>query len=228
MVGRRLIDRAHILVDWPPLRAPLACSPIHFGKKAMNHEVKSATETTAVEDAFDTEPISRRTLVKASASAVGLAVFGVSSQSTAQAAEEVAAAAALNGDKFMAASHFLIQHRLSPGVGGRMAAILHTRIPTLDADLDAIIRTAKEKNAKVVEDFFDALPDGQVKDTAHQIIFGWYAGVIDESSTAEVFAYEEALMYQPTKDAVALPTYSFNGPNHWTEVDPPLSAMPEF
>ena len=35
-------------------------------------------------------------------------------------------------------------------------------------------------------------------------------------------------MYQPTKDAVALPTYSFNGPNHWTDVDLPLSAMPEF
>ena len=109
-----------------------------------------------------------------------------------------------------------------------MAAILHTRIPTLDADLDTIIRTAKDKNAKVIEDFFDALPDGHVKDSAHQIIFGWYAGVVDESPTADVFAYEEALMYQPTKDAVALPTYSFNGPNHWTDVDPPLSAMPEF
>jgi hypothetical protein len=46
---------------------------------------------------------------------------------------------------------------------------------------------------------------------------------VDESPTAEVFAYEEALMYQPTKDAVALPIYSFNGPNHWTDVDPPLS-----
>ena len=192
----------------------------------MNHDGKSATETTAVKDVFHTEPISRRTLVKAGATAVGLAAFGVSSQPTAQAAGEVAAA--LNGDKFMAASHFLIQHRLSPGVGARMAALLHTRIPTLDADLDVIIRTAKERNAKVVEDFFDALPDGQVKDTAHQIIFGWYAGVVDESPTAEVFAYEEALMYQPTKDAVALPTYSFNGPDHWTEVDPPLSAMPEF
>jgi fructose 5-dehydrogenase small subunit len=193
----------------------------------MNHEGESATETTAVEDV--TAPISRRTLVKAGASAVGLAVFGASSPPTAQAAGEVAAgAAALNVDKFMAASHCLIQHRLSPGAGGRMAAVLHTRIPTLDADLDAIIRTAKDKNAKVVEDFFDALPDGQVKDTAHQIIFGWYAGVVDESPTAEVFTYEEALMYQPTKDAVALPTYSFNGPDHWTDVDPPLSAMPEF
>jgi hypothetical protein len=194
----------------------------------MNHEEKSATETTAVEDVFHSEPISRRTLVKAGATAVGLAVFGESSQPTAHAGGEVAAAAALNGDKFMAASHFLIQHRLSSGVGVRMAGILHTRIPTLDADLDVIIRTAKERNAKVVEDFFDALPDGQVKDSAHQIIFGWYAGVVDASPTAEVFAYEEALMYQSTKDAVALPTYSFNGPNHWKDVDPALSAMPEF
>jgi fructose 5-dehydrogenase small subunit len=109
-----------------------------------------------------------------------------------------------------------------------MAGILYAKIPTFDVDLDAIISTARERNSKVVEDFFDALPDGHVKDSAHQIIFGWYAGVVDESPTAEVFAYEEALMYQPTKDAVALPTYSFNGPNHWTDVDPPLSAMPEF
>ena len=194
----------------------------------MNHEPKSATETTTTEDVFHTGLISRRTLVKAGASAVGLMVFGVPPQPTAQAASEVAAAAALNGDKFMTASNFLIQHRLSPGVGARMVAILHTKIPTLDEDLDAIIRTAKDKNARVVEDFFDTLPDGHVKDTAHQIIFGWYAGVTDESATAEVFAYEEALMYQPTKDAVALPTYSFNGPDHWTNVDPPLSAMPEF
>jgi hypothetical protein len=192
----------------------------------MNHE--PATESAAAVGVFHTEPISRRMMVKVGASAVGLAVLGASPEPAAQATAEVEAAVALNSDKFMAASHFLIQHRLSSGVGARMAAILNTKIPTLDADLDAIIRTAKEKHAKVVEDFFDALPEGQVKDTAHQIIFGWYAGVIDESPTAEVFAYEEALMYQPTKDAVALPTYSFNGPNHWTDVDPPLSAMPEF
>src|SRR6201985_3541036 len=170
----------------------------------MNHEGESATDTTAVKDV--TGPISRRTLVKVGASAVGMAVFGASSPPTAQAAGEVAAAAALIGDKFMAASHCLIPQHLSSGVGARMVAILHTRIPTLDEDLDAIIRTAKEKNAKVVEDFFDALPDGQVRDTAHQIIFGWYAGVVDESSTAEVFAYEDALMYKPTKDAAAVPT----------------------
>jgi fructose 5-dehydrogenase small subunit len=194
----------------------------------MTYEGTSATEATATEDTTQTEPILRRTLLKIGATALGVAVLGASMQKVVQAAGAVETAAAVNVDKFMVASRYLIQHGLSPGVGARMAEILYAKISTLDADLDAIISTAREKNSKVVEDFFDALPDGDVKDSAHQIIFGWYAGVVDESPTAEVFAYEEALMYQPTKDVVALPTYSFNGPDHWTDVDPPLSAMPEF
>ena len=194
----------------------------------MTYQGKSSTEATATEDTIQTEPILRRTLLKAGATALGVAVLGASMQKMVPAASAVETATAASVDKFMAASRCLIQHGLSSDVGARMVGILYAKIPTLDADLDAIISTAKEKNSKVVEDFFDALPDGHVKESAHQIIFGWYAGVVDESPTAEVFAYEEALMYQPTKDAVALPTYSFNGPNHWTDVDPPLSAMPEF
>jgi hypothetical protein len=194
----------------------------------MTDEGKSASAAAMTEDTTQIEPISRRTLLKASATALGVAVLGASMQKMVQAAGAVAAATAVSADKFMAASKCLIQHGLSPDVGARMAGILYARIPTLDADLDVILFTAREKNSKIVEDFFDALPLGQVKDSAHQIIFSWYAGVADESPDAEVFAYEEALMYQPTKDAVALPTYSFNGPDHWTDVDPPLSAMPEF
>jgi len=188
----------------------------------------TAAAAAATEDIAQTELISRRTLLQASATALGVAVLGASMQKMLQAAGAVANATGANADKFMAASKCLIQHELSPDVGARVAGILYATIPTLDADLDAIILIAREKNSKVVEDFFDALPDGHVKDSAHRIIFSWYAGVVDDSPTAEVFAYEQALMYQPTKDAVALPTYSLNGPNHWTDVDPPLSAMPEF
>jgi fructose 5-dehydrogenase small subunit len=195
---------------------------------AMTYDGKSATDATATEDTTQSESVLRRTLLKTGATALGVVVLGASMQKVVQSAGAVETAAAVNVDKFMAASRCLIQHGLSPDVGARMAGILYAKIPTLDADLNAIISTARGKSSKVVEDFFDALPDGHVKDSAHQIIFGWYAGVVDESPTAEVFAYEEALMYQPTKDAVALPTYSFNGPDHWTDVDPPLSAMPEF
>jgi hypothetical protein len=195
---------------------------------AMTYEGKSATEATATEDTTQTKPILRRTLPKTGATALGVAVLGASMQKAVRAAGAAETATAVSVDKFMAASRCLIQHELSADVGARMVGILYAKISTLDADLDAIVSTARKKNSKVVEDFFDALPDGHVKDSAHQIIFGWYAGVADESPTAEVFAYEEAPMYQPTKDAVALPTYSFNGPNHWTDVDPPLSTMPEF
>jgi fructose 5-dehydrogenase small subunit len=195
---------------------------------AMTYEGQSATAATATEDITQTEPISRRTLLTTGATVLGMAVLGASMQKVVQAAGGVETATAVSADKFLAASKCLIQHELSPDVGARMAGILYAKIPTLDADLDAIIFTAREKNSRVVQDFFAALPDDHVKDSAHQIIFGWYAGVVDESPTAEVFAYEEALMYQPTKDAMALPTYSFNGPNNWTDVDPPLSAMPEF
>jgi fructose 5-dehydrogenase small subunit len=133
--------------------------------------------------------LSRRELLSASMLAVGgAAIAGTSIFGIAQAADAAAAAAALSPDKFMLTSSRLIQHHLSPGVGSRMAAILRRKIPSFDADLDAIIRIADEKHAKVVEEFFDALPEGQVKDTAHRIIFGWYAGVVDDGPTAERIA----------------------------------------
>ena len=160
----------------------------------MTYEGKSATEATATEDTTQTEPILRRTLLKAGATALGVAVLGASMQKVVPAASAVETATAVSVDKFMAASRCLVQHGLSSDVGARMVGILYAKIPTLDADLDAIISTAREKNSKVVEDFFDALPDGHVKESAHQIIFGWYAGVVDESPTAEVFAYEQALV----------------------------------
>jgi hypothetical protein len=218
----------------PPLSAlDLVCrapflSNLRAESIVMSQE-HQLNEVASTEQGRPAPLLSRRELLSASVLAVGgAAIAGTSILRIAQAADVAAAAIPSGPDKFMLASARLIQHQLSPGVGSRMATILRREIPSFDADLDAIIRIADEKRAKVVEEFFDALPEGQVKDTAHRIIFGWYAGVVDDSPTAEVLAYEEALMYQPTKDAIALPTYTFNGPNNWTEVDPPLSAMPEF
>jgi hypothetical protein len=201
--------------------------PTKEANAMKNYDDRSPNEFAASNDALTTAQISRRTLLKTGAVSLGVIVSGAPAVRLAQAAGATDDAVAVGAGRFMAASQLLIQHQLSPGVGARLAAILHSRISTLDADLDEIIRVAQEKNAKVVEDFFDALSD-QAKESAHKMIFGWYAGVVDESPSAEVVAYEEALMYQPTKDAVALPTYSLNGPNHWTDIDPPLSAMPEF
>jgi len=51
---------------------------------------------------------------------------------------------------------------------------------------------------------------------------------VDDRPDSKVFAFEDALMYQPTRYAVAITTYSFNGPNDWTDGDPFLSAVPVF
>jgi fructose 5-dehydrogenase small subunit len=52
--------------------------------------------------------------------------------------------------------------------------------------------------------------------------------VIVDAPGAEVFAYELALMYQPTTDVMTIPTYAISGPNEWTSEAPPLGSMPTF
>jgi fructose 5-dehydrogenase small subunit len=134
---------------------------------SQEHQLNEAAAST--EQGRPASRLSRRELLSASMLAVGgAAIAGTSILRIAQAADVAAAAAALGPDKFMLASSLLIQHHLSPGVGLRMAAILRREIPSFEADLGAIIRIADEKHAKVVEEFFDALPEGQVKDTAHE------------------------------------------------------------
>jgi fructose 5-dehydrogenase small subunit len=130
--------------------------------------------------------------------------------------------------QFWELSALLIQHRLDRGVGLRLAAALRVKDPTFEAKVTGILEIAKKKNAKIVEDFFPDVPEGPLKDAALLIVSAWYLGVIVDEPDAEVFAYELALMYQPTSDVMTIPTYAISGPNRWTSQAPPLSEMPSF
>jgi len=129
---------------------------------------------------------------------------------------------------FMEVSSLLIDHHLDAEVGARMAAAMLRIHPTIEQDIGAILEIAKKKNAKIVEEFFADIPEGSVKDAALAIISAWYTGVVENSSTAEVFAFETALMYQPTHDVMTIPTYAISGPNGWNAEAPPLGNMPTF
>ena len=100
--------------------------------------------------------------------------------------------------------------------------------PSLSDHVTGLLAIAKAKNAKVVEDFFPDVPEGPLKETALSIISAWYLGVVSDAPDAEVFAYEYALMYQPTRDVMTIPSYAVSGPNGWTANAPPLGDMPEF
>jgi hypothetical protein len=143
-------------------------------------------------------------------------------------AQSVDGTAQAISSKFMEVSSLLIDHHLDAEVGTRMAVAMARLNSKIEQDIDAIIAIAKQKNAKIVEDFFPDIPDGHLKDTAFAIIAAWYTGVVESAADAEVFAFETALMYQPTRDVMTIPSYAISGPNGWTADAPPLSNMPTF
>jgi fructose 5-dehydrogenase small subunit len=130
--------------------------------------------------------------------------------------------------RFMKISSLLIPHRLNEEVGKRIGAAMSTLNPALSNHVTELLAIASKKNARIVEDFFPDVPEGPLKETALAIISAWYLGVVTDAPDAEVIAYEYALMYQPTRDVMTIPSYAISGPNAWPADAPPLSNMPEF
>jgi hypothetical protein len=130
--------------------------------------------------------------------------------------------------KFMEVSSLLIDHHLDGEIGARMATAMLRIHPEIEQDIGAIIEIAKKENARIVEDFFADIPEGRLKDTALAIISAWYTGVVENAPDAEVFAFETALMYQPTHDVMTIPTYAISGPNGWNAEASALGDMPTF
>lgn len=165
--------------------------------------------------------IGRRSFLIASAAIAGQAVLG--------SVAKAATSSPLSSDKFMQVSNLLIDHKLDPQTGARMAAGLVAQNPKIGGAIDQILALAKAKNARVVEDFWDDVPEGAVKDAALKIISVWYSGVVEDSHGAEVYAYETALMYQPTHDVMTIPSYAYGKPNSWgANSGAPLENMPVF
>jgi hypothetical protein len=130
--------------------------------------------------------------------------------------------------KFMAVSSVLINHNLDAEVGSRLAAAMSSFYPDFEKNVDDILAIVQNKNAKIVEDFYPDIPQGRMQDIALAIISAWYSGVISETLGSEVYAYELALMYQPTSDVMTIPSYAISGPNGWSVSAPPLTNMPDF
>lgn len=138
------------------------------------------------------------------------------------------AAADATADRFMRMSGLLINHALNPDVGARMARAAAAQHPNMANMLDAIIAIAEKKNASSVEDFFSDIPDGELKDFAHWVIFAWYTGSSSEKRDATVFTYEEALNYKTTSDVVAIPSFGLSGPDLWSQRTVAISDIPRF
>jgi hypothetical protein len=130
--------------------------------------------------------------------------------------------------KFMEISTLLIDHKLNAEVGARLASAMGKMHSGIERDIDQILDVARRSNARIVEDFFPNLPEGRLRETCLAIISAWYTGVVVDEMGSEVFAYEYALMYQPTHDVMTIPSYAISRPNGWNAQAPPLTDMPVF
>lgn len=130
--------------------------------------------------------------------------------------------------QFMTLSGLLVNHRLDPATGSRIAAFAASKYPNYAELAAAIIALAQRKQATQVEDFFADLPDGPLQEFAHWVILAWYSGCSSAAKDATVFTYEEALTFKTTADASAMPSYGFSGPNQWGRPLVPLTPMPTF
>lgn len=109
-----------------------------------------------------------------------------------------------------------------------MLVLLQHEESTLIDDIHKLLVIARQNNARVVEDFFPTIPVGRLQDLAYKIIFGWYTGSLAPTRTAKCFAFELALTWQTTSDAITVPSYAISGPNNWSRPNVPLSNMPTF
>src|SRR6266850_5642113 len=158
----------------------------------------------------------------------GLLIGGIAALPTLAAIAALTSWSDQSAARFMEISSLLVPHHLKEEIGKRMGAAMAALNPLLPQQIDGLLSIARQKNARIVEDFFADVPDGPLKETALSIISAWYLGVVTNAPDAEVFAYEYALMYQPTRDVMTIPSYAISGPNRWTAEAPPLSNMPEF
>ena len=130
--------------------------------------------------------------------------------------------------QFMTLSKLLIPHELDADIGKRIVLALSAIRPALSEHVTSLLAVAGKRNARIVEDFFPDVPDGPLKETALSIISAWYMGVVVDAPDSEVFAFEHALMYRPTRDVMTIPSYAKSRPNGWNADAPPLADMPKF
>jgi hypothetical protein len=53
--------------------------------------------------------------------------------------------------------------------------------------------------------------------TVGAIMRAWYLGLVGEAPNVQVVAYERALMFDPVKDVLTIPSYCLDVPFYWTQ-----------
>lgn len=179
-----------------------------------------AETSPAVPDRADPpSSLRRRTLMMASAAA------GASALAADMLAPRPAAAWALTADesRFLAVSQAVTGHGdLNPDIAARLFAAMVRTFPGYGAQVEALARIARPGGTP--EEILSRAEEANLRQTMLGLVAAWYTGSVQDKTNAPMVAYYDALMYQPTRDALPVPTYCFGKPGWWTETPPPLGV----
>ncbi|PTQ13289.1 dehydrogenase [Sphingomonas oleivorans] len=196
--------------------------------------MQGATSPSDVHDEGGAPPglSRRRLLLNSGISLVGLLASSVALKS-AFAADEGASMLPVAKDvlaRFMAFSRLATGHdSIADELGGRLYQALVEQDKKFADNLTALTALVQAKGFRDVESLEAALKDNApLHGALMSVIRAWYSGVVAEGTNATVYAFEAALMYQPARDAVVIPTYAYNGPDYWVAEPPAVDAMPRF
>ncbi len=136
-----------------------------------------------------------------------------------------ALAAPVADSAFLALSRVLTDRQhLNPLTASRIQAALAGSGVRQAARLPELIALAA--SAADSAQLMQAARQAGLQDLAADIVAAWYTGTVGSGSAAVLVAYEEALMYQPVRDALTVPTYCSYGPMWWTAAPPDAAVMP--
>lgn len=199
----------------------------------MNNKNKPAAQQTLSEEGLRRRRLIAQTSGLVATFAVGSAVAGATLSSTANAAPAVVAAAVVPDtrtlNQFLKTSRFLTGHQnLDLTLGQRLYSAFSEKDPQFITQLAALDQWIADKSPADVEVLDSQLKGQPLHDVMMSVIKGWYLGVASDSHHAQVYAYQNALMYQVPRDGMVIPTYAHNGPDYWTAEPPPVDRLLTF
>jgi hypothetical protein len=121
---------------------------------------------------------------------------------------------------FLQTSSFLTGHTLDATTARRFLAALTKLDAGFVGRLGALQAAIAQSGAATMDAFL--AQDGHsaaILSTAKEIVSAWYLGVVGTGSKAVLISFYDALMFEPTRNYVYVPSYG-GGPDSWVPTPP--------
>jgi len=128
---------------------------------------------------------------------------------------------------FLALSMLLTSHQhLHPQTSADIYAALSEQIPEFEQKANALFQFTQVHHFSDANALVNAIKNKAklvpLTTVLHRIVAAWYLGVVYDEvlRTSTVIAFESALMFDPVRDVVGVPTYCHCAPGYWVAQPP--------